>query len=302
MNLIDEIKRAYQRNDNTLNQLIITNIIVFVILSLFWAFARNTVAYTLIAEQFSIPPLLGEFIYRPWTIITYAFNHAGFSHILFNMLALYWFGRLIVEYLGHQKLLNLYVLGAVAGATLYLLCYNFIPYFMARASFYSGMVGASAAVYAIAVGAATLLPDYRFYLIFIGPVKIMWIVAVFLFTSLIGITETNAGGNLAHLGGGLIGYLYIVQLRKGSDLGKPVTAVLEFFRGLFKKKSKIKVTYKSERRTQGSPSTRRSKTKSTSSDGNIPQSEIDAILDKISEKGYESLTKEEKQKLFNASK
>jgi hypothetical protein len=235
---------------------------------------------------------------RPWTLITYSFAHSlgGIFHILFNMLVLYWFGRLISEYIGSPKVVNLYVLGAIAGGVLYLVFYNAVPVFAERAGMVSGMVGASAAVYAIMVAAAVLLPDYQFHLIFIGPVKIKWIVAFYIFLSFLGSTGSNAGGNIAHLGGALIGWIYIKQLQAGNDWGRPVQAVIEFFRGLFKEESKIKVTYKSKETKSKTYSTS-NRTTSTDPD----QAEIDAILDKIAEKGYESLSKDEKQKLFKAS-
>jgi hypothetical protein len=219
----------------------------------------------------------------------------GIFHILFNMLVLYWFGRLITEYIGSPKVVNLYVLGTIAGGLLYLFFYNVVPVFAERASMVGGMVGASAAVYAIMVAAAVLLPDYEFNLIFIGPVKIKWIVAIYIFISFLGSTGANAGGNIAHLGGAFIGYLYIVQLKAGNDFGRPVQITIDFFKGLFKNDPKIKVSYKEPK------STKKSKPQSSNSSANPNQEEIDAILDKIAESGYDNLSKEEKQKLFKAS-
>jgi hypothetical protein len=157
------------------------------------------------------------------------------------------------------------------------------------------MVGASAAVYAIVVAAATLLPDYTFFLLFLGPVRIKYIAAVYIFISFLGSVGSNAGGNIAHLGGALIGFVYIKQLQGGSNWGGWITATLDWFKSLFKPRSKVKVTY---RKNEG-PSSNKSAYKASSS---VSQEELDAILDKISEGGYESLTKDEKEKLFNASK
>ncbi len=298
--ILDDIKNAFRQNDNALNQLILINVIVFVFLAILKVLSFFTgleEVFGFVYNQFSIPPIGIDFIKRPWTIISYSFAHSlsGIFHILFNMLVLYWFGRLISEYLGSPKVVNLYILGALAGGLLYLLFYNAVPVFAERASQVSGMVGASAAVYAIMVAAAVLLPDYSFHLIFIGPVKIKWIVAFYIFLSFLGSTGANAGGNIAHLGGAFIGWVYIRQLQSGNDWGKPIQSILDFFRGIFEDKPKIKVSYKQKK-------TKR-KTEKVKS-GNVTdldQDEIDAILDKIAEKGYESLTKEEKQKLFNAS-
>ncbi len=298
--ILDDIKSAFRQNDNALNQLILINVIVFVglaVLKVLPFFTGLEEVFGFVYKQFSIPPIGIDFIKRPWTIITYSFAHSlgGIFHILFNMLVLYWFGKLIAEYLGSPKVVNLYILGALAGGLLYLLFYNAVPVFAERATQVSGMVGASAAVYAIMVAAAVLLPDYTFQLIFIGPVKIKWIVAFYIFLSFLGSTGANAGGNIAHLGGAFIGWVYIRQLQSGNDWGRPIQSVLDFFRGLFEEKPKIKVTYKQK------DTKKKSSSANTRGSSDPDQEEIDAILDKIADNGYESLSKEEKQKLFNAS-
>jgi hypothetical protein len=206
------------------------------------------------------------------------------------MLFLYWFGKLFVEYLGSDKIISLYVLGALAGAILYLIVYNTIPFYIEQNN--TEMIGASAAVYAIVVATATLIPDYTFFLLFIGPIRIKYIAAFYIFISFLGSVGDNAGGNIAHLGGALMGFIYIKQLQAGVNWGSWVTVTLDWFKGLFTAKPKVKVTYRKQYSEAQRP-----KAKSS-----ISQDEIDAILDKISDGGYESLTKEEKEKLFNASK
>ncbi len=251
--------------------------------------------FATVHNQFSLPSALSEFLTRPWTIITYFFTHdlATIWHILFNMLALYWFGKLFVEYLGSDKLVAVYILGGVAGAILYLMAYNLIP---GSPPFLSGraeLVGASAAVFAIMVAAATLLPDYTFFLMFFGPVKIKWIAGIYIFLSILGSVGSNAGGDIAHLGGALMGFIYIKQLQIGVNWGGWITAVLDWLGGLFTAKPKVKVSYRKTDSPNG---------KKTTNASGISQKEIDDILDKISDGGYESLTKDEKEKLFKASK
>lgn len=303
--MLDEFKHAFQRYNNAHVQLIIINVIVFVVLGVLMVISEiggfQTI-YDAIHQQFTIPARFENFVTRPWTVLTYAFAHAGFMHILFNMLALYWFGRLFVEYLGSDKLIAVYFLGALAGGIFYLLAYNTIPYFneQSEAVFTAhgvpiSMVGASAAVDAIVVAAATLLPDYTFFMMFIGPVRIKYIAAITVFLSFLGVVGDNAGGNIAHLGGALIGFVYIKQLQAGVNWGSWITATLDFVKDLFKPKPKVKITY---RKNEGSSSSKRTPSKAS----NVSQAELDAILDKISDGGYESLTKEEKEKLFNASK
>lgn len=295
--MLDEFKSAFQRQNNALAQLIIINVVIFVVVGLITVVLTISGAPSvaeLIHNQFEIPAVFSEFLQRSWTIITYAFMHGGFFHILMNMLWFYWFGKLFVEYLGSDKLVAVYVLGALFGGLLYLLAYNTIPFFIDQTKdHHIVMVGASAAVNAIIVAAATLLPNYTFYLIIIGPVKIKYIAAIAVLLSVFGTIEGNAGGNLAHLGGALIGFVYIKQLQVGINWGGWITVTLTWFKNLFKSKPNVKVTYRSEGPTAK---------KTTPASGKASQTEIDAILDKISDRGYESLTKEEKEKLFNASK
>ena len=298
--MFDEFKNAFKKRDNAVVQLIIINVVIFLLLVLV-SFIGKKAGITPITDtlynQFSIPPTFPEFFTRPWTLITYMFAHDrnGIFHILFNMLGLFWFGKLFVEYLGSDKLVALYILGGLAGGIAYLLVFNTIPYFIDRSGF-SGMVGASAAIYAIAIGAATLVPEYTFLLMFFGPVKIKYIALFYVLISFIGTTQENAGGNVAHLGGALMGFIYIKQLQSGINWGGWITSTLDWFKGLFDGKPRVKVTYRKTEPVTSSPKAAASKAAKAS------QEEIDAILDKISDRGYESLTKDEKEKLFNASK
>ncbi len=137
-----------------------------------------------------------------------------------NMLFLYWFGKLIDEYLGTRRLINLYLLGGIIGGISYLLIYNLIPNF--RQSIGTPLLGASGAVYAVVIGAATLMPNYTFFLLLLGAVRIKYIAAFFLVLSFVDLSrDSNPGGNIAHLGGALLGFIFITQLKKGNDLGKP---------------------------------------------------------------------------------
>ncbi|WP_242927755.1 rhomboid family protein [Pontibacter vulgaris] len=297
MSIFEDIKDAFRRPNNTLKQLILINVIVFValiVLKTVLFLVGSSGVYNSLMRFVALHASPITFITRPWTLITYFFTHEGFLHIIFNMLNLYWFGQLIREYLGDKKLLSLYMLGGVAGGILYMLSYNFIPYFADRAAF-SVMIGASASVLATVVAAATLLPNYTFNLILIGPVRIKYIAAFLVILSISGAVGDNAGGNIAHLGGAFLGWLYIKQLQRGTDLGRPLHAVLNFFTGLFTRRPKLKVTHRQTVTTASRGATMNYASNKPS------QTEIDLILDKISSSGYESLSKEEKQKLFQAS-
>jgi membrane associated rhomboid family serine protease len=296
--MLKEFQSVFQRYNNGHVQLIIINIVVFVILALLYVILKwpgYLDAFMVVYKQFSIPNDINEFLTRPWTIITYNFSHSleRIFHIVFNMIGLYWFGKLFVEYLGSDKLFALYILGGISGGLLYLLAYNIFPIlpdFLANSP--GGMVGASAAIFAIMTATAVLLPDYSFYLLFLGPVKIKYIAAVYIFISILGSVGSNAGGEIAHIGGALMGYVYMKQLQAGNNWGGWITTILYWIKGLFNGRSRVKVSYRKEKYA----------TKNQGDKITYSQDEIDAILDKISAAGYESLTKEEKEKLFNASK
>jgi len=296
--IVNDFKGAFNKPNNSHVQLIIINVAVFVVLGLLnviFELGGLGELNVMIQKQFMIPPTMGEFMTRPWTMFTYMINHGGLMHILFNMLWFYYFGKLIIEYLGNEKMISIYVIGGLAGAVAYLFMYNVVPYYIARSGG-PGMLGASAAVDAIVVAAATLLPNYTIRLLFFGSVRLKYIALFTVVISLLSTTGGNAGGNIAHLGGAAMGYLYIKSIQGGTDLGRWVIVSMDFFKSFFVSKPKMKVNYSS----QSKKSTKRAAP--TTGTNISDQQEIDAILDKISQSGYESLSKEEKQKLFNASK
>lgn len=299
---LDDFKNAFSRPNNAHAQLIIINVIFFVLIGMLRVFIDHALAsggFTSVLSFVAMPSNIETFLYRPWTLITYMFTHIGFFHILMNMLLLYWFGKIVTEFLGGAKVIILYVLGGLAGGLLYLLLYNLLPLYRSVVDL-SILFGASAGVLAVVVGAATFLPNYTIHMLFIGPVRIKYIALVAVVLSFIQSTGENAGGEIAHLGGALIGFLYIKQLQRGHDWGSWIMTVLTFFKSFFVKQSNIKVSYKKHAAPKSRTTTTSRATSTASS--RASQEEIDAILDKISERGYESLTTDEKQKLFNASK
>jgi len=272
------------RSDSKIPVLIGINVIVYLLINV------TAVLETLIFRSDNIAFFTDKYLLltanihqlplRFWTPITYMFMHAGVMHILFNMLMLYWFGTIFEDFLGKKRTLGLYFLGGLTGAALYILCYNTLPYFThENAAATSTLVGASASVMAVIVATATQLPNYEISIIFIGPVKLKWVVLFLLVLDFLGTIGPNAGGEIAHLGGALIGFVYIKQLQKGNDWVAGIA-------NIFKPKPKLKVV---------------SKNSSGKSAGKPRQEEIDLILDKISQSGYDSLSKQEKEILFRAS-
>lgn len=280
--IIQELKDLY-KNGGALIRLIYINSVVFLLVSLIFLFSGQPSPFV-VDYWLSLPSYPPALMYRPWTLLTYMFYHRDIMHFLFNMLNLYWFGKIFLMYFDEKKLVSLYFMGGIAGGIFYVLFANIFP-----GVFGSGiLLGASAAIIAIMFASAFHVPDFKLYMVFIGPVKLIYIAIFSLFLYVIMIsTSSNAGGNLAHLGGALMGYLWIKQLKGGSDLTKGFTKIIDFIVSLFKPR-KLKVTYK--RPPVDDLEYNRKK--------NLDQKEIDRILDKISKGGYESLSKSEKDTLF----
>ncbi len=286
--IADDIKRSFT-DGSALTRIIYINLGVFVLGRLILSFS------SLGGATFSITPYLATvadlptLVTKPWTLITYMFYHEGFLHILFNMLYLYFAGRIFQDLLGEKRLISLYIMGGLFGAFFYIFMYNVLPVFQDGLKLPA--LGASAAVLSIIAAIATKVPNYQLHLVFLGPVKLKYIALVLVVLDLISFHDGNAGGHLAHLGGAFFGFMYIRQMEKGRDWSmwyyKWTGAIKEVFRPSNKKK--IKVVYKNN---EGK--------KKTSSNVN-EQEMVDKILDKISKSGYDSLSKEEKDILFRAS-
>lgn len=258
------------------------------------------VAFENFSNFFSLSGNLFFDLTHPWVFFTHMFLHFGFFHILWNMLFLYWFGRIVGDFIGNQRVLPLYLLGGLAGALSYVVFANVA---------YGGQgfaYGASGAVNAIVVAAAVISPDYIIRLLFFGDVKLKFIAAIVVLLSIMGIADlNNTGGNIAHLGGALFGWFFILKLREGADLSVGINKVLNkltnFFKGI-PEKAKTK-SRKGPRMAYKNPNKTQAKGNAVSDDIDLShQEQIDFILDKIKQSGYESLSATEKEFLFNASK
>lgn len=294
---VEDLKVAWNRQNSGLSRLIIINVVVFIAISIISVVSKIggfEAFYHALMGKIAIPSYLGEFAIEPWTLLSYSFTHEGFFHLLFNMLMLYWFGLLVGQFMGNNKLVALYLYGAIAGGLLYLLVYNTIPFFEINRPGV-GMFGASASVYAIIAGIATLMPEYSVHLLIFGPVRLKYIAAITIFLSFIGTAGGNGGGNVAHLGGALMGFVFVAQLRRGHDWSLPVARVAIWFENMFRRKPKMRVSHRNDRTGASNPQGRGQSAPPS-------QEEIDRILDKISMHGYASLTTEEKQTLLRASK
>lgn len=295
MNISAEIKKMFSQG-TTLTKLILINVGVFFflkLLSVFFFLFQNTLGDSNVLSYLALPADTAILAKRPWTIFSYMFLHSSFFHILFNMLWLFWFGKIFLQYLDQKKLLSIYLLGGISGGALFILAYNIFPAFSTVVPV-SIALGASAAVLAIVMTISFYVPDYSMNLMFLGPVKIKYIALATIVIDIFSMPNGNAGGHIAHLGGALFGFIYATQIRKGRDISRGFNRLMDWVVSVFKPRPKLKVEYK--RPTGKTETDLEYKTRKAEE-----QKEVDIILEKISKSGYEALTKKEKEVLFRSS-
>jgi len=276
LNILNDIKLAYNKA-NIVEKIIYINVLFFLITVLLTSFTTNWLA---------LPTSLNSFLYKPWTLITYAFIHQRLFHILSNLLVLYYIGNLFLDFYNKKQFVNFYFLGIIVGGIAFLAKY----YFSSKIG--APLGGASAAVSTIFVAIATKIPRYALRLRFIGSVELWVLAAIWVGLSILQLGNPDNGPAFAHIAGAGFGFLYAKQLENGNDIGNWFEKLLNFLFNQFKSKKNrpLKTVYKSSKRKKANEVT---KTK---------QRKINDILDKISKSGYESLSKEEKEFLFRSGK
>jgi len=277
----EEIRFKVLRSGSRLNLLIGINVAVFLAMGIFYAVESLATGHAALQEtifaSLQLPSYLPGLLKHFWAPFTYMFLHEGIFSVIFNMLWLYWMGQIIEDYLGGKKLTAIYIFGGLGGALFYLIAFNAIPTF-ADARLGTFIIGAPACVTAVIVAAATLLPNYGVFIIFFE-IRLKWLASIYVIFNILSLTGPHAAGGFAQLGAALLGFVFIRQLQNGNDWSKP-------FEKLFQPKPKLKIAVKNSGKiTNAKPR----------------QDEIDRILDKISQTGYESLNKQEKETLFRAS-
>lgn len=279
------------RSGDVLAKLIYINVGLFVVIRLVWLVCLlMNVAGLSFLQYLELPSSPELLLRRPWTVITYMFTHFDALHILFNMLWLYWFGSLFMRFFNGRQLGGLYVLGGIAGAALFMVAYNVFPYFRASASV-GMLMGASASVMAIVFAVSFYKKDLEVNLLFFGRIKLIYLAVLTIAIDFLAMTQGNAGGHIAHIGGALLGIWFARRIGEGKDLTAPVNRLIDGAVNLFKRKPRMKVTY---RRTETDYEYNARKRREEES--------IDAILDKLKRSGYESLSSQEKKQLFEAGK
>lgn len=291
--ILDDLKLQFKMGD-VATKLIFWNIILFAIPTIVFSILKLFNINIDFLSYVSLSSNPHELLTKPWSIISYAFFHAGILHILFNLLMLNFAGRIFTTFFTQKQFLSLYLVSAIFAGILYIASYMIFPALINSSSV---LIGASGAVMAILAATATYQPMMELRLFLFGTVKLVYVVLIFLFIDLIQLPINNTGGHIAHLGGALFGYIYIKQLQKGTDITAWFTKILDSLAVLFgtKKKTPFKKVHVNPKKTVA-------KTESKIVTKDKTQQQIDEILDKISQSGYDALTKEEKEFLFKAGK
>ena len=293
MDIKEEIHNSFKEG-TTLTKLIYINLGVFLVVGLIASILTLFKVDPGWTRLLMLPADFQALLNTPWTIISYMFSHTGFIHLLFNVLMLFWFGKFFMELFSQRDLVGLYLIAGVAGGIFYLLAYHTFPFFEEKIAG-SYLLGASASVLGIIVAVAVTAPNYpvRFLplrFLFMGEIRLKWIAVGGVIISLLNVASSNAGGEIAHLGGAFAGYVFAVTYKKGINITTWVNTLLDVLVDLFRKKPELKVTH---RRPM------------TDQEYNLKKKQendnIDRILEKIKKGGYESLSKEEKQELFRVS-
>lgn len=284
------LKYQYARL-NVAEKLIAINVLIFIVNGLSTFLLRTD--EDIIVQWFQLPKDFFDFLTQPWSILSYSFFHGGLSHIFWNMLVLYFVGRIFLNLFDGKRFLNVYFLGVILGGLFFMVSYNIFPAFF---EVNAVLIGASAGVRAVLIFICAYIPNQEVRLVFFN-IKLWYVGAFVVLADLIQIPYgINAGGQLAHLGGALLGYVYARQLFKGKDIGEGFSKLMDGIANLFKrteKKAPLKTVY---RKKKTGTNTKVDYKKESH------QRKIDTILDKISKSGYESLSKEEKDFLFKAGK
>ncbi|MDT0557202.1 rhomboid family intramembrane serine protease [Ichthyenterobacterium sp. W332] len=282
----DKLKRL-----NVFEKIIVLNILIYLI----GFILQHIVKIASPLHWFSLPREFMEVIMMPWTILTYGFVHYDFIHILFNMLVLYMIAKMLLNLFSTKMCLNIYFLGIICGGLAFVLVYNLLPSSFLKPA--GVLVGASAGVRALLIFLCAYFPSKDIRIITFN-IQLMYIGLVLVAIDILGLFSDNQGGNVAHLGGALLGYIYAVQLKKGTDIGKGFEKLMDKVTSWFNTSgnSPLKTVHKKKTTSKFAGHTK------TEFNEFNKQKQIDLILEKISKSGYESLTKAEKEFLFKAGK
>lgn len=298
----DQISQQFKNGGMSI-KLMYINLGVYIVFSIIWIIIRllklDILSYYTLQHIFSFNSDILLSIIKPWTFITYSFIHGNIMHLFSNMLVLFFAGKMLEGFLGKKRILSTYIIGGLAGAIFYLISHNIFPLLLEKGDI--PMIGASASVFAILTALAIYVPNYEVFLFGAFKVKLKYLAAIWIGLDVLNIGSNDGIAHFAHLGGAIWGFIFISNLRKGKDLSLWFDKIVSFLVLLFTPKKKIKIVWNKKQKTNY-----KSKPPRDDYDYNANKKErqdrVDEILDKIKASGYDSLTKAEKDFLFDASK
>ncbi|MDD4922614.1 MAG: rhomboid family intramembrane serine protease [Bacteroidales bacterium] len=295
----DSLVQKYKQG-TIVTRLIYINVTVFLILRLtLLLFGLFRIEGDWLMPLIQMPSDWMSILMRPWTVFTYMFVHLELMHVLFNMLWLYFFGNMFLRWFNARQLGGLYILGGLFGGLFFSLFFNLLPAGegVVNAVY---LMGASASVLALGIAVAFYRPDESIQLLMLGSIKLKYLAMIMVVMDVLSLNGENAGGSLAHLGGALAGLAFGYSLRKGIDLTSWVNPMLDWFVNLMPRRRKMRVTYQRSRNERAYQSA--DVDQSYRDRKKMESTQMDLILDKIKQSGYESLTESEKKQLFEFSR
>jgi len=301
---IEDLKHQYKYGGMTIRLLFI-NSAIFILIQLLMVFGRLIMGEGFKAEIegalshiFTLNTDLKSFLLEPWGLFTSIFAHFTFIHFILNMLFLYFSGRMFEQLFNQKRLLYTYIIGGMAGGILEIIAHLIFPGLQSEKIV---IVGASGSIMAIFTALAFYRPNLQVNLFGIFPIRLIFVAGFFILTDLISLGLKDGTAHFAHIGGAIIGMVSVQNIHSNSNFLNRIQMIgdkiVDFFRKMFGSNKKLKV-----KKGGNTRSTQFKSDEEFNMEAKERQKRTDAILDKISKSGYESLTKAEKEFLFNQSK
>lgn len=296
---VDEIKYQYKHGGAHM-RLIFINTLIFLVIGLLLVIERLSgmrggAISTFLIDVFTLESGLEQFVYKPWGLVTSIFSHFEFLHFILNMLFLYVSGRMFLQFFSARRLLHVYVIGGIVGGLFELLAHAAFSGLSDRAV----VVGASGSIMAIFIALAFYRPSLRISLYGLFEVPLILLAGIYLLSNLVSLGSNDNVAHFSHIGGALVGILSVQNLHASSNIINWSESMVQRLQALFSRllnpKAKLRV------QKGGWPGSVKSD-EQYNMEAKERQKRIDAILDKISKSGYESLSKAEKEFLFSQSK
>lgn len=286
---------------NSLTTLLIINIVAFVILNfvkIVYLLTGDTEAAFIqeVLNWFTLPANPAILATRPWTLLTYMFTHYSIWLLISNLLWLWCFGYILQDLTGNKKLIPIYLYGGLAGGIFFMLTISAFPGLRANIANVAPMMGAGPATIALAISTAVISPKYKIFPLINGGIPLWILSAIFVVIHFTTSGISHPGFAAADVAGGLMGFVFVWQMKKGNDWSDWMINLVNWVNDLFNPEKKHRKSVEKQRLYYKSTQQPFQKTP------HVTQQRIDDLLDKINQKGYNFLSDEEKDFLKKASK